>query len=362
MSQNVPNVPLEVGNTNQLPKKQQVAYLKWCFTHNLGLEKPTEDELFNLIVPIKNRFIKICNFYIFSLEKGENNGRFHLQGYIEFRNKKRLNCVKKLIDDTTHWEKTKGSKEQNIDYCNKEPLYTWKWDRKHDEKEFTAEQLDLITEDMLYYWQYNIIHDIIEKKPKKRIIYWFYSIKGEMGKTEFAKYLIYHYNAQLVNGNNKDIMCQIIGPTAEKPIKPIYLFNIAKCKDKISYEALENLKDGLICSSKYEGGSKIIPVPHIIVFSNFLPELDKMSKGRFAIKCVDNQNIKIEDCPKIEISSSDEDEPDEPRPLAMTSSTVLKKTAEAVKLSRPSGSPSRFRYSCSESSDNKSSDNFMVEF
>jgi len=42
--------------------------------------------------------------------------------------------------------------------------------------------------------------------------------------------------------------------------------------NKISYSALESIKDGLIVNTKYETGCKIINAPHIIVFSNKPPE------------------------------------------------------------------------------------------
>lgn len=346
--ENVPNVPSEAGNTNKLPKSKQVCYLKWCFTHNLDLEKWNKEDENKFMVPLIEKLQKICRYYIISLEQGQENGRFHLQGYTEFNNKKRLDCVKKIINNKTHWEKTKGNRNQNIEYITKEPFETWTWE-KPIKPEYTDEELELLKPEQFYEYQKQIVEKV-QLKPDKRIIDWIYSVGGAKGKTELCKYLIMKHDALLINGSNKDIMCQILGPKGDKKAKKIYVFNLAKCKNKISYEALEALKDGLICSSKYEGGSKVIPRPHVIVFSNFIPDLNKMSAGRFNI-------INVDDITCAPVAH---------QPAANTAlSGAIENRASAVKLSRPAASPSRFKDSLSDSSNDYSSDDdddFIVEF
>jgi len=46
---------------------------------------------------------------------------------------------------------------------------------------------------------------------------------------------------------------------------------------------MEALKNGFISSSKYESCTKTFPVPHVIVFSNELPDENKFSSGRLKI-------------------------------------------------------------------------------
>ena len=56
-------------------------------------------------------------FIIFQPEKGDN-GTPHLQGYITFRNRRKMSTVKNLIGQRAHLEVVRGSPIQNKDYCS----------------------------------------------------------------------------------------------------------------------------------------------------------------------------------------------------------------------------------------------------
>lgn len=63
------------------------------------------------------------------------------------------------------------------------------------------------------------------------------------------------------------------------------MFNLARSlEDAVSYQAIEQLKDGVCFSSKYEARLKSFPPPHVIVFANFAPKLeaDVKSKGKLS--------------------------------------------------------------------------------
>ena len=57
--------------------------------------------------------------------------------------------------------------------------------------------------------------------------------------------------------------------------------------NKVSYSALEAIKNGLICNTKYETGNKLFNPPHILIFANDEPEWEAMSDDRFKVLCVD---------------------------------------------------------------------------
>lgn len=64
--------------------------------------------------------------YVFQAERGEQNQRPHVQGYIMFKSQKRFNAAKTFLsarplDDTIHLEPSKGSRQDNFAYCSKEP-------------------------------------------------------------------------------------------------------------------------------------------------------------------------------------------------------------------------------------------------
>ena len=47
---------------------------------------------------------------------------------------------------------------------------------------------------------------------------------------------------------------------------------------------LEQIKNGMIYSGKYEGGQCLFESPHIVIFANSKPEIENMSIDRWNIK------------------------------------------------------------------------------
>lgn len=81
----------------------------WCFT----LNNWTQEE-YNVVVSCS------CRYLIVGKEIGES-GTPHLQGYVCFRNARRLVSVKeKLGCNRVHVEVARGTAEQNQQYCSKE--------------------------------------------------------------------------------------------------------------------------------------------------------------------------------------------------------------------------------------------------
>ena len=54
--------------------------------------------------------------------------------------------------------------------------------------------------------------------------------------------------------------------------------------NNISYDALESIKNGIIINMKYETGQKLCDSPHILVFANMPPDVDKLSLDRWVVK------------------------------------------------------------------------------
>jgi hypothetical protein len=54
-------------------------------------------------------------------------------------------------------------------------------------------------------------------------------------------------------------------------------------QDYINYGAIEQIKNGLIFSGKYEGAQLVFNCPHVICFANVAPEIEKMSADRWGI-------------------------------------------------------------------------------
>lgn len=241
------------------PPKRAVPSKRWCFT----LNNPNDTDLETLVTQFKGAR---CD-YIVDREVGEE-GTPHLQGYIESPVK--IRPIEKFKTTRVHWEKCKGTKDDNIKYCSKDGDFVTSFD--------VDEPLDLITEDQLYDWQREIVQ-IIEQKPDKRTIHWYWEAVGGVGKTEFVKYLCHHYGAVILEGKKADVLyC-----AAEHKSK-LYLWDLERSmEDYVSYASLEKIKNGLYMCAKYESKPIIRNNPHVFVFANFPPEQRMLSADRWNI-------------------------------------------------------------------------------
>ena len=265
------------GNNSPLPapvvpKKRQISpAIRWCFTLNNWKEEDISS-----IVPILR---EKCRLAIFGKEVGES-GTPHLQGYLEFKSKSR---PLGLFPVKANWEKAKGDKASNIEYCSKEDKNPWCHGCR------CGGMLKLIKEEQLYTWQKNIL-EIITGEPDERTVYWFWSNSGNVGKTCFCKYLTFHYGAICLHGKGSDVRNGVVSYIKDNGSTPhLILYPIPRChgSEYISYESLENIKDMYFYSGKYEGGMVCGNNPHLIVFANCPPDEDKMSEDRWIIENID---------------------------------------------------------------------------
>lgn len=62
-------------------------------------------------------------------------------------------------------------------------------------------------------------------------------------------------------------------------MKRIFILDLSRtCENFVSYDSIEKLKNGFWFSGKYESKMVMIPPPVVIVFANFKPEIDKLSR------------------------------------------------------------------------------------
>lgn len=251
------------GNTKSPPRI--VPSKRWCFTFNnySRIELETLETLF------KN---KNC-LYIFGLEVG-TSGTPHLQGYIESKTK--IRPVETFGFKNIHWEKSKGTKEENILYCSKSGQI-------HTNMPIKKKLIDPMEGLQLYEWQNNIL-EIISHTPEKRKIHWFWSLEGCTGKSTFAKHLVMNNGAYVVCGKGADIKFALAKAMEERDIE-IIVWDIPRdVGNTISYATLEEVKNGLMFSTKFESGQVIFNIPHIIVFANKEPVLSKLSEDRWDVR------------------------------------------------------------------------------
>lgn len=237
---------------------------KWEFTWN----NYTLDNIDTLIYKLKN-----VN-YVFQEETGEK-GTPHLQGYIEFKNARYLSALKKEFKGC-YFEPCRNE-EALIKYCQKDETRTGKIYKNLKEKII----IELPTYNELYKWQKEIV-DFCYTKPDDRTIHWYWDKKGCSGKTTLIKYICMTNNKATFTCASKsaDIL------TCADEEKNVYLINFSRTQEGFApYNALEQLKDGLISDSKLKKQTRniIMNSPHVIVFANWEPNNTALSNDRWKI-------------------------------------------------------------------------------
>lgn len=64
-----------------------------------------------------------ANYLVYGKEVGEKKETAHLQGYVQFKNRKYFNAIRKVIHPSIHLTYINGSSQDNIDYCKKDENY-----------------------------------------------------------------------------------------------------------------------------------------------------------------------------------------------------------------------------------------------
>lgn len=273
MREVVPVVPTDLGKGNTRPSPAK----RWCFTlHNSELYGEKD------VVPILK---SLSTKGIVGVEFGKSGETPHLQGFIYFKEKVRPMGI---LDPSTHWEKAKGSDKDNYNYCSKENGEKAEWGF------FFPKPLKIPKKTQLFLWQEEICK-IIESEPDDRTIYWYWSKKGRIGKTTFAKYLYKTYGTIALNGKGGDVrngIVDFIETTGDTPSSVV--MNIPRCFncEYLSYESLENIKDMYFYSGKYKGGMVCGNSPHLIVFANTCPDEERMSEDRWVIREITPESSK----------------------------------------------------------------------
>jgi len=205
------------------------------------------------------------------VKKLGESGTPHIQGYVKFQKKQRpFECVP---NKRIHWEKCKGSEEDNLKYCSKDENY---------ESNIDWEPVrDPLKGKTLHWWQLEIT-DILKTIPDERSIHWYWDITGNVGKTSFAKHLcLTNKNIAYVNGKAEDIKYAI---SEMKRFPKVVIFDFPKSREfSISYDAIESIKNGFYFNGKYESKQVMGNCPHVICFANSPPCMEMLSKDRWKI-------------------------------------------------------------------------------
>lgn len=296
--------------------------LRFCYTlNNYTSEEEEACKDFSSLPVVK--------YHVFGREVGDS-GTPHLQGFLCFKNphKKTIFWLKQNFSDRAHFEFTRGSNEQASNYCKKDGDFfehgdipfggqrtdldvvrSWIDDfaqqhgRACTERELamehplsfiryqralvhyarvTAPTPTLRGDATLRNWQSELEQELDDPADDRSIIF-YVDERGNNGKTFFQQWYISRYSdtTQLLGLGRRDDMAYAVDP-----VKRIFFINVPRgSMEFLQYSLLEQLKDRLVFSTKYQSEMKVLTyTPHVIVFSNEYPDMNKLSEDRVIIR------------------------------------------------------------------------------
>lgn len=279
-----------LGNTGSSDdaQKRPNQYIYWSLTWN---NYPVET--MEIIFPILR---SECDWFIIQEELGESKTP-HLQGTLKLKKKKRLSELKR-IHAQIHWEVTQKI-HASAYYCsNIEKRHGKIWTHN-----FTIPEI-IKNDFQPYGWQLEII-DIIKENPHPRMIHWYWSKRGGVGKSDIALWLYDYKNALLCMGKSNDIFHLL---SKEKNRRQLIVFDITKDKmEHFQYSTLESIKNGYVVSGKYDSCAVRFNRPHIIVFANTSPDKSRMTEeDRWHIVNIESTMMQYQSDQKIQHNISNQ--------------------------------------------------------
>lgn len=272
-----------VGNIELTPPADKIVVekrgRKWFFTWN---NYESTD-----IINLTQYFEKYSLKYMFQEEMGEKGTR-HLQGFFILKNGTKNTALYKRFPSV--YIRPLKSEEDAKMYCSKEETRNGKqWSKGY-----------IVLEDPLAEgikaWQQDVL-DEIKGKPDSRKITWICDKAGNSGKTSLAKHICMHNkNAIYVSGKASDIKFAVCKMIEDGKIPEIMIFDYPRsAMGYISYPALEELKNGIFFSGKYESGMVMFNSPHVICFANEEPEYEQLSEDRWNVIRLDIDIVEVVD-------------------------------------------------------------------
>ncbi|AFV91336.1 replication-associated protein [Dragonfly associated alphasatellite] len=279
----------------------------WCFTLNFSGDPP------ELAWWLARDEIK---YACWQHEKGTHD---HMQGYLQLKKPSRLTAVRKLFGNfRPHLEVQKARRAEDArDYCMKdESRVAGPWEigefipqgshkgRMRDLVRRSPERMaeenpsvyrrvlaaqsverfrsdPSLLPDPLRDWQICLL-ELLEEVPDNRSIIWIYGPAGAEGKTMMAKEL-FRRGWFYTSGGTADNVKYQYAVEVESHV----VFDIPRDKkDYIQYSLIEELKNGMIVSNKYEP-IRVVRISgrevHVVVMCNFMPDYSKISPDRIVI-------------------------------------------------------------------------------
>jgi len=264
MPKSVPTVPTEDGNNVSSSVKPNPLY-KYDFTIN----NYTDWE----VCQVKESIVRIGRKGVIGFEIGEDCGTPHIQGYISLIRKQRITGLAKEPGFARASFRAVRNDPAAIEYCKKDGNY---WTHGFPKEVKILQKL--------YPWQKDAEALLTTSPDDDRSVYWWHDETGNIGKSAFAKYMVVKHGALYCSsGKYADLINLVFNSNMDEC--ECVIFDIPRNQgNNVSYSAIESIKNGLICNTKYETGTKVFNSPKIMVFSNMAPDMKSLSDDRWKIR------------------------------------------------------------------------------
>lgn len=242
---------------------------------------------------IINWLRKYCKKWAFQLEEGDS-GYKHYQGNLSLVKKRRVNELSKLFTDIEMFEYIKPAHDVESVYELKEDTrIDGPW-TSEDEVVYIPRQYRHIKD--FYPYQLDILKWLTEFEIRKcKLIY---DPKGCRGKTTIASIAELKYGAidlPPLNDLNDIIsmLCdECMGLNLRNPSG--VFFDLPRAMDKTRlhgiFSSFEQIKKGKLFDKRYKYKKWWIDSPQIFIFTNWIPDLDMLSKDRWELLTINESN------------------------------------------------------------------------
>ncbi len=222
-------------------------------------------------------------------EEISSTGTKHIQGVFTFRNPVKWSTLNNKTHKHCWWEACRNLAAARL-YCQKKDTRNGRqWTKGYSLGKYKV--VDPLEGKKPYKWQQDVIDIITLPCPVTcRLIYWFWSTRGNTGKSALVKHLVMKHNASYLGGKFSDAFYGIMKMMERGKHPEIIVFDLPRSMgNKITYVGMEAMKNGMIFSTKYECKDLIFNPPHILVFANEEPNMVNMSEDRWVIKNIDDE-------------------------------------------------------------------------
>lgn len=137
-------------------------------------------------------------------------------------------------------------------------------------------------------WQQRVL-DAVEETPDRRKIQWIWETTGHVGKSWLATYLMITKNALILEAGKKVDLIHIF---SKNPTNIVF-FDLSRTNEATEdqrkhfldgiYSLAEQLKNGRMITTKYDGNCLCFRPPHVIFLANFEPDYTKWSADRYDV-------------------------------------------------------------------------------